>query len=211
MESCLIESYRQYEGNSSEDCSCETGIDIQDFQFIDPDRKAMVDDISVHDSLLASKYKLLSTSLCNIRDIDQKCLVLQQLPGNVKLVAAYIQGLNAEREEKISMSFYATRNLDDLSKRHVALGLAGKNLYLSCSLEQGEPQVNLEKVNTLSGLNDEELLRFLFLKCENGPTFKFEPALCRGWYISTSRKVNETILMKPEADQKYVRDFLVIS
>ncbi|XP_063302343.1 interleukin-1 beta-like [Pelobates fuscus] len=156
------------------------------------------------------KYKCIKTSECNIRDSHNKSMALQQFPGNAKLVAVSLQGLNTRREEKITMSFYATQSLSS-HLQAVTLGLAGKNLYLSCTLVEGEAQLHLEEVKNIKEVKNEDLLRFIFKKSAFGSRFTFESASCPGWYISTSQAENELVQMKPEADQKYIREFLVLS
>ncbi|XP_063302339.1 interleukin-1 beta-like [Pelobates fuscus] len=44
------------------------------------------------------KYKCIKTSQYSIRDSHNKCMALQQFPGNAKLVAVLLQGLNTQRE-----------------------------------------------------------------------------------------------------------------
>ncbi|XP_063302345.1 interleukin-1 beta-like [Pelobates fuscus] len=161
-------------------------------------------------AFVAPKYKLLGTKECTMRDHQNKCMTLHQNPEGAQLVAIYLNGVNIQREEKISMSFYIARNLDISEKRPVALGLGGKNLYLSCSLEDSEPQLHLESINNIRGVKDEELARFIFLKSENVSTSSFESAAYPGWYISTSQAENSLVAVKPEVDQRYIREFLVL-
>ncbi|CAH2274918.1 interleukin-1 beta-like [Pelobates cultripes] len=192
---------------------CNTG-------FKDTDLLNLLNDIFVQEEIpfenteftFASfpKYKCIKTSQYSIRDSHNKSMALQQFPGNAKLVAVLLQGLNTQREEKITMSFYATQSLST-HQQAVTLGLAGKNLYLSCTLVEGEAQLHLEEVKNIKEVKNEDLLRFIFQKSAFGSRFTFESAACPGWYISTSQAENELVQMKPEADQKYIREFLVLS
>ncbi|XP_063304645.1 interleukin-1 beta-like [Pelobates fuscus] len=192
---------------------CNTG-------FKDTDLLNLINDIFVQEEISYEKteftsasfpnYKYIKASECNIRDSHNKCMALQQFPGNAKLVAVSLQGLNTQREEKITMSFYATQSLSS-EQQAVTLGLAGKNLYLSCTLVEGEAQLHLEEVKDIKEVKNEDLLRFIFQKSAFGSRFTFESASCPGWYISTSQAENELVQMKPEADQRYIREFLVLS
>ncbi|CAH2274917.1 interleukin-1 beta [Pelobates cultripes] len=225
------------------------GISYCPRRFQDTDVQNLLNDIFVQEeeiltstkAFVAPKYKLLGTKECTMRDRQNKCMTLHQNPEGAQLVAIYLNGVNIQREEKISMSFYTARNLDISEKRPVALGLGGKNLYLACSLEDSEPQLQLENIqiptheprvlthdrrvptherralkwveqsiNNISGVKDEELPRFLFLKSENVSTSSFESAAYPGWYISTSQAENSLVGVKPQVDQKYIREFLVL-
>uniref|UniRef100_A0A8C5M343 Interleukin-1 n=1 Tax=Leptobrachium leishanense TaxID=445787 RepID=A0A8C5M343_9ANUR len=155
------------------------------------------------------KQKLVISRICTIRDCVHKCLALQQSLGRASLVAIFLQDANSQREEKITMSFYSTLNLDGRNKQLVTLRLVKRNLYLSCSLGEGGPQLCLETNNNVGELNNCELQRFIFMKSENGSTSSFESAACPGWYISTSQKENDLVQMMPESDQRFFKNFLV--
>uniref|UniRef100_A0A8C5M3E0 Interleukin-1 n=1 Tax=Leptobrachium leishanense TaxID=445787 RepID=A0A8C5M3E0_9ANUR len=157
-----------------------------------------------------SKFKWLKSSECKIRDSHNKSLAVQQLFRSSKLVAVFLQGLNIKREEKICMSFYAKQNLNG-HKLPVTLGLVGKDLYLSCTLVDSQPELHLETVKNIKQVKNEDLLRFIFMKSAYGSRFSFESAACPGWYISTPQADNELVRVMPEADQRSVRDFTVVS
>ncbi|XP_063302346.1 interleukin-1 beta-like [Pelobates fuscus] len=157
------------------------------------------------------QYKYAISKECCIRDSYNKSMALLQSSGKARLVAIYLQELNSEREEKIIMNVYVKQSVSGINKRPVTLGLVGRNLYLSCSSVEGEPKLYLEKVSDIKEVKQDELQRFIFLKSENDATCTFESAACPGWYISTSQAENELVQMKPEADQRYIREFLVLS
>ncbi|KAM8972377.1 interleukin-1 beta-like [Pelodytes ibericus] len=175
------------------------------------------EDISIENAAIThsspSRFSLHSTSECWIKDLTQKCMALQQFRGNAQLVAVHLQGLNTKREETISMSFYRSQNLDRSMKQPVTLGLAGRNLYLSCTLAGDEPQLHLEEVANIKDISNEDLQRFIFLRSENGlsnaSTFNFESLAHPDWYISTSQRGNEVVRMKSKADQTFIKEFFV--
>ncbi|KAE8618948.1 hypothetical protein XENTR_v10009547 [Xenopus tropicalis] len=192
--------------------------------FGDADLLGLLDSIFVEEEIAFSRakethasattYRYQRATNCRIKDASNKCFVLQRFHGNAQLVALQLQGANIQREEKVSMAFYATQPLQGGSKRPVALGLVGKNLYLSCIAaenDQGSPQLYLEEISNIKDVKGEDLNRFIFMKSQNGlsesTTHSFESATFPGWYISTSQKENELVQMVHQKNQAAIKDF----
>uniref|UniRef100_A0A8C5M3E3 Interleukin-1 n=1 Tax=Leptobrachium leishanense TaxID=445787 RepID=A0A8C5M3E3_9ANUR len=137
------------------------------------------------------RYKVLRSRECAIRDCAQKCFVLQQSLGRDNLVARFLQNQNLQSEEKISMSLYASQNLNAGNKRLATLRLLGKNLYMSCSRVEGDPCLLVETVDDIKELQNDALKLFFFLTADNAHVFRFESVACPGWYIGTSQTYQE--------------------
>uniref|UniRef100_A0A8C5M3B2 Interleukin-1 n=1 Tax=Leptobrachium leishanense TaxID=445787 RepID=A0A8C5M3B2_9ANUR len=179
----------------------------------------LLNDIFVHEEVHVThvqstfatnqQYGFVKSTEINLRDPDHKCLAFQKSLGKSRLVAVYLQGANSQIEEKITMSLYKTNKLDASDKKPVTLGLVGRNLYLSCSLVDGQPQLHLETTSNIKTVQNNE---FIFLKRETDSEtnrFSFESAACPGWYISTSQAENESVQMKPESNQTHFKNFSV--
>ncbi|KAM4749082.1 interleukin-1 beta-like [Rhinophrynus dorsalis] len=163
----------------------------------------------------AVKFHYLRSNDYRIKDSSNKSLILQKFQGNGKLVALHLQGSNIHREEKITMAFYATQPFTGGHKRPVALGLAGRNLYLSCTQKKaGPPELHLEEVSNIKDIKEDDLQRYIFMKSLNGPneasTQSFESAAFPGWYISTSQRENELVKMVPQAEQRCIKQFNIL-
>lgn len=76
---------------------------------------------------------------CRLRDEQQKNLVLSD-PCELK--ALHLNGQNINQQVIFSMSFVHGETSND--KIPVALGIKGKNLYLSCVMKDGTPTLQLE-------------------------------------------------------------------
>ncbi|NP_001079074.1 interleukin 1 beta S homeolog [Xenopus laevis] len=166
----------------------------------------------------ASTYRYQRATTCRIKDTSNKCFVMQKFHENAQLVALQLQGANIQREEKVSMAFYATQPHQGGSKRPVALGLAGKNLYLSCrATEDGQdsPKLYLEEISNIKDVKGEDLNRFIFMKSQDGlnetSTNSFESVAFPGWYISTSQRENELVQMVHQKNQEAIKDFNLFS
>ncbi|MEE6523089.1 hypothetical protein FKM82_021824, partial [Ascaphus truei] len=159
-------------------------------------------------------YRYSTSKVFNIKDTSNKCFALQEFPGNARLVALQLQGMNIQREVKLNMAFYSTQPFDGGRKRPVALGIMGKNVYLSCVSAEGAPELRLESVSNIQSIKNDDLLRFIFLKSENGPngtsTSSFESAMFSDWYISTSQSENELVQMVHQHEQRYITEFSLL-
>ncbi|XP_075063390.1 interleukin-1 beta-like [Mixophyes fleayi] len=158
-----------------------------------------------------SKFRYSKTTVHIIRDSRQKCLTLQEYEGNAHLVALFLQGKNLEQEAKINMGSYISAPVV-ADKRPVTLGLAGRNLFLSCTPEEDKadtPVLSLTEVTNIQGKRNNDLLPYLFYKTQNtSNSTTFESVAFPGWYISTSQDEHKFVQMKPQDDQEFLRDFV---
>ncbi|XP_056425178.1 interleukin-1 beta-like [Hyla sarda] len=159
----------------------------------------------------ASKSQFLynKTTVHVIRDYKQKCLALQEVQGKAHLVALYLQGTNIEQEAKICVDTYITAK-PDINKRPVTLGIAGRQLYLSCTIEEGEPVLHLREVADIKEKKNDDLLPYIFYKQRGNNKYNsFESAAFPGYYISTSQEVSQKVQIKPQDDQIFLHEFLI--
>ncbi|MEE6518574.1 hypothetical protein FKM82_029658 [Ascaphus truei] len=159
-------------------------------------------------------YRYSTSKIFDIKDTSNKYLALKEFPGNSRLVALQLQGTNTKQKVKLNMAFYSTQPFDGGRRRPVALGIMGKNVYLSCISAEGAPELRLESVSNIQSMKNDDLLRFIFLKSENGPngtsTSSFESAVFPDWYISTSQSEEEPIRMVHQHEQRYITEFSLL-
>ncbi|XP_040270546.1 interleukin-1 beta-like [Bufo bufo] len=195
----------------------KTGIDKQSF-FSDDD---LLNHIFVEEDITykkieteeAPKTQFLynKTTVHIIRDYKQKCLELQKSQGNARLVALFLQGENIAQEAKITVDTYYTPK-PDIQKRPVTLGIAGRQLYLCCTVEEGmnDPVLCLKEVANIKEKRNDDLLPFIFYKKLSSNRYNsFESAAFPGFYISTSQREHEQVQLMPENDQIFLRDFIM--
>ncbi|KAF5926116.1 hypothetical protein HPG69_011242 [Diceros bicornis minor] len=84
---------------------------------------------------------------------------------------------------------------EETNKIPVALGLKGKNLYLSCGMKDGKPILQLESVKPNTYPKRKMEKRFVFNKLEINHKCEFESAMYPNWYISTSRSELQPIFL----------------
>ncbi|KAM3924178.1 interleukin-1 beta-like [Leptodactylus fuscus] len=153
-----------------------------------------------------ARFLYNKTTVHIIRDHRQKCLALKE---NSHLVALFLQGQDIKREAKINVdSFYTT----DIKKRPVTLGIAGCQLYLCCSAEEGtnDPVLSLKEVADIKEKQNEDLLPFMFYKKLGSNKYNsFESAAFPGYYISTSQKENQQVQLKSGNNQVFLQDFIM--
>ncbi|KAM5170924.1 interleukin-1 beta-like [Mantella aurantiaca] len=145
-----------------------------------------------------------------IRDSRQKCMTLQEHQGSTHLMALFLQGSNLSKEAKINMGAYISSPFY-AEKRPVTLSIVGRNLYLSCIVEEGDqdtPVLSLTEVTDIREKKNNDLLPFLFYKRSNGNSSNtFECVAFPNWYICTSQAENQFVQIKPQSDQTHIRDF----
>ncbi|XP_077325717.1 interleukin-1 beta-like [Lithobates pipiens] len=165
-------------------------------------------------SAAAPKFRYNNTTVHFIRDSRQKCLALQEHQGNAHLVALFLQGNNRTSEAKINMGAYISSPFNGQT-RPVTLSIVGRNLYLSCRVEEGDqdtPVLSLTEVKNIQEKKNDDLHPFLFYKRINGNSSNtFESVAFPGWYICTSQAENQFVQMKPQSDQVHIKDFLLYS
>ncbi|KAJ8385954.1 hypothetical protein AAFF_G00177750 [Aldrovandia affinis] len=149
---------------------------------------------------------------CSVCDKDQKSLVLNQ--GPLRLHAVILQGGNMDLKVQLNMSTYIARNFTDSTSRPVALGIAGTNFYLFCSLSDDQPILQLEEVNnkdTLKRINEQgDMARFLFLKRDSGLSVtRLESLKFRGWFISTAVDDKKPVEMCTEDSMTHITSFTI--
>nr|XP_033804039.1 interleukin-1 beta-like [Geotrypetes seraphini] len=165
-----------------------------------------------------SAYQYFLSKSHKIYDTENKCFALQEFPGSAQLIALQLQGLNSRREVKLNMALYSSQPSNASSdKIPVALGIVGKNLYLSSVMAGGRAELQLEEVNDIiRDIRDDSLMRFIFFKSVHGSstspveTSTFESAACPNWYICTSQRENEPVSMAQYDEQTAFIDFKLI-
>ncbi|XP_043940204.1 interleukin-1 beta-like isoform X2 [Protopterus annectens] len=144
------------------------------------------------DSKLSFKQTAVVTR--NIRDTDQKCLVLRE-ESRARLISVHLQGLDSNQEVKIHLSMYKSRSI---SRQPIALGIAGTNYYLSVSGDASNPILQLEKVQSpddLRYISSGDMVRFIFYKSGQDASSRFESAAFPEWFIGTSQRTEEEVQM----------------
>ncbi|XP_059115556.1 interleukin-1 beta [Peromyscus eremicus] len=127
---------------------------------------------------------------CRLRDEQQKCLVLSD-PCELK--ALHLNGQNINQQVVFSMSFVQGETSNN--KIPVALGLKGKNLYLSCMMKGDTPTLQLESVDPKEYPKKKMEKRFIFNKIEIKTKVEFESAQFPNWYISTSQAEHKPVFL----------------
>ncbi|XP_069475118.1 interleukin-1 beta-like [Ambystoma mexicanum] len=166
-------------------------------------------------SMAESVYRQFSTSVKRVTDTANKCMVLNEFSGQAQLVALHLQGQNIDLQVKLDMALYRTSPSPGAGKLPVTLGIVGRNLYLSCVMVDGKPELRLEEVNRPLDPIKTDLLRFLFFKVDTAssgnPSSTFESASCPRWYISTSQNENEPVTVTSSNDQNTIQNFKLFS
>ncbi|KAM4036452.1 interleukin-1 beta-like [Anomaloglossus baeobatrachus] len=160
---------------------------------------------------VSTQFLYSNTTVHVIRDQKQKCLTLQEFQGNAHLLALFLQGQNIQQEAKINVGTYFSAK-PDAQKRPVTLGIAGRQLYLSCTAEEGtaDPILCLKEVDDIKQKQNDDLLPFIFYKKTNSTRYNsFESAAFPGYYISTSQQERQQVQLIPENDQIFLRDFIM--
>ncbi|XP_004633197.1 interleukin-1 beta [Octodon degus] len=119
---------------------------------------------------------------CTLQDVQHKHLVLYD---PMELKALHLNGENLNQQVVFSMSFVQGEKSNN--KIPVALGLKGKNLYLSCVMKDDKPVLQLESVDGKQYPKKKMEKRFVFNKITSKSTVEFESAQFPNWYISTSQ------------------------
>nr|XP_023682201.1 interleukin-1 beta-like [Paramormyrops kingsleyae]XP_023682202.1 interleukin-1 beta-like [Paramormyrops kingsleyae] len=169
----------------------------------------------VADQTQSSDTVFTSTSRmeeCNVCDQYQKSLVLHE--EALELQAMWLQGGTFSHRVRLNLSTYVSPSLPGGSAQPVALGIAGTNLYLSCSVKQETPILQLEEVNSSSKLKiisaQADMARFLFFKRGSALTMtSFESAKYNGWFISTAMEDGERVDMCTTQDSSRLTSFMV--
>nr|XP_040126857.1 interleukin-1 beta [Ictidomys tridecemlineatus] len=138
---------------------------------------------------------------CRLRDVQQKSLVLSD-PCELK--ALHLNGPNLRQQVVFSMSFVLGEGND--SKTPVALGIKGKNLYLTCVMKGDKPTLQLESVDPKSYPKKRMEPRFVFNKIEVKDKVEFESAQFPNWYISTSQAEHLPVFLGNNSGQD-ITDF----
>ncbi|XP_075711478.1 interleukin-1 beta-like [Rhinoderma darwinii] len=185
------------------------------------DDNDLLNHILVEEDIICSKFEAQDaattlfrynkTTVNIIRDNKQKSLALQKSKDNAHLVALFLQGQNLEKEAKINVDTYYTAR-PDKQKRPVTLGIVGCKDYLCCAAEEGikDPVLCLKEVADIKEKQNEDLLPFIFYKVlGNNKYNSFESAAFPGYYISTSQEENQQVQLMAQADQVFLRDFIL--
>ncbi|XP_014647055.1 PREDICTED: interleukin-1 beta-like, partial [Ceratotherium simum simum] len=98
---------------------------------------------------------------------------------------------------------------EETNKIPVALGLKGKNLYLSCGMKDGKPILQLESVKPNTYPKRKMEKRFVFNKLEINHKCEFESAMYPNWYISTSRSELQPIFLGNTRSSENITDFIM--
>ncbi|KAI1900936.1 hypothetical protein AGOR_G00054960 [Albula goreensis] len=160
----------------------------------------------------ASVFRSRTTVGCSVCDEQQKSWVLNQWP--LQLQAVMLQGSNMDLKVNLSLSTYMARSFTDGASRPVALGIAGKDLYLSCSESDGKPVLQLEEITGKEMLKEidaqGDMVRFLFLRKDSGfSSTTFESLKFRGWFISTAVENRMPVQMCHKEDDTRITCFTI--
>ncbi|XP_007957589.1 interleukin-1 beta [Orycteropus afer afer] len=165
------------------------------FSFVFEEEPIDYDDGYECDAAVLSQY-------CRLRDIEQKCLVLS---GPCELKALHLNGQNTDHQVVFSMIFVQGEISEE--KMPVALGLRGKNLYLSCVWNNGKPTLQLETVDPKLYPRKKMEKRFVFNKLQVKDKLEFESAEFPNWYISTSRMEDMAVFLGNTRGGQDITDF----
>ncbi|XP_021050471.1 interleukin-1 beta isoform X2 [Mus pahari] len=174
------------------------------FSFIFEEEPILCDSWDDDDDLLECDVSIRQLH-CRLRDEQQKCLVLSD-PCELK--ALHLNGQNINQQVVFSMSFVHGETSND--KIPVALGLKGKNLYLSCAMKDGTPTLQLESVDPKQYPKKKMEKRFVFNKIEVKSKVEFESAQFPNWYISTSQAEHKPVFLGCNSGQDII-DFTMES
>ncbi|NP_001304190.2 interleukin-1 beta [Equus caballus] len=141
---------------------------------------------------------------CRLRDIYHKSLVLS---GACELQAVHLNGENTNQQVVFCMSF--VQGEEETDKIPVALGLKGKNLYLSCGTKDGKPILQLETVDPNTYPKRKMEKRFVFNKMEIKGNVEFESAMYPNWYISTSQAEKKPVFLGNTRGGQDITDFIM--
>ncbi|KAJ8415462.1 hypothetical protein AAFF_G00424420 [Aldrovandia affinis] len=159
-----------------------------------------------------SEFRSTAVVECSVCDQDQKSWVLNQ--GPLKLHAVILKGGNMDIKVQLNLSTYIARSFTDSKSRPVVLGIAGTHFYLSCSLSDEKPILQLEEVEnreTLKTINAQgDQVRFLFLKSDIGLSrTRLESLKFRGWFISTAVDDQKPVEMCTEDSTTRITSFTI--
>ncbi|XP_048877305.1 interleukin-1 beta [Brienomyrus brachyistius] len=171
--------------------------------------KDVVDQTQSSDTVFTSLSRMEE---CNVCDQYQKSLVLNE--EGLELQAMWLQGGTFYHRVRLNLSTYVSPSLPGGYAQPVALGIAGTNLYLSCSMKQETPILQLEEVSNSSKLKiinaQADMARFLFFKRGSALTMtSFESAKYNGWYISTAKENGERVDMCTMQNSSRLTSFMV--
>nr|ALG04599.1 interleukin 1 beta [Ochotona princeps] len=139
---------------------------------------------------------------CKLRDAHQKCLTLSE---SYELRALHLSAQNLNQQVVFSMNF--VQGEESIDKIPVALGLRGKNLYLSCVMKDEKPTLQLESVDPNHYPRKKMEKRFVFNKIEIKDKVEFESAQFPNWYISTSQAQNMPVFLGKNIGGRDITDF----
>lgn len=139
---------------------------------------------------------------CKLEDSEEKSLVLSD-PQVLK--AIHLQKHNQHQEVVITMSI--VQGDENSEKTPVVLSLKGKNLYLSCIMQDNKPTLQLEKLDPKHYPRKKMEKRFVFNRTEIGTKLEFESALFPTWYISTTRAENMPVYLGKNDGSQDLTDF----
>ncbi|XP_034975760.1 interleukin-1 beta [Zootoca vivipara] len=151
-------------------------------------------------------YHLSRSISCNIRDVNQKSLVLN---GTTQLVALELQQADISREARVKMYVYRPKIEEGVAKIPIALKIKGKELYLSCVQSGDQPALQLEEASIEGDLDKSDKGRFLFYRVAVGDYTRFESAAFPQWYICTSAQVNKAVGVTNRIGEVSIVDYIV--
>ncbi|XP_034351913.1 interleukin-1 beta [Arvicanthis niloticus] len=174
------------------------------FSFIFEEEPILCDSWDDDDDLLLCDVTIRQLHY-TLRDEQQKCLVLSD-PCELK--ALHLNGQNINQQVVFSMNFVHGETSNH--KIPVALGLKGKNLYLSCVMKDGTPTLQLESVDPKQYPKKKMDKRFVFNKIEIKTKVEFESAQFPNWFISTSQAEHKPVFLGNNSGQDII-DFTMES
>ncbi|XP_069038231.1 interleukin-1 beta-like [Lepisosteus oculatus] len=151
----------------------------------------------------------------SIADQHNKSWKLNELPnGAAELLAITVQGPSSSKKVWLNLSTYVSLPPVSSQSQPVALGIGGRNLYLSCSESEGKPILQIEEIPNKEDLRSirsgSTAARFLFYKTDSGVSSStFESVNCPGWYISSAIEEPCPVAMCHQHPNDRITSFMV--
>ncbi|XP_029295446.1 interleukin-1 beta [Cottoperca gobio] len=199
----LIVAMERMKGSSSESV---LSTEFRDEQLLNVIMDSIVEEQIMYECESAPPVQIRWTGeeQQSVTDSEKRSLVLVE--NSMELHAVTLQGGAEPRKVFLNMSTFL-HPASTIEGRTVALGIKGKNLYLSCHMNGAEPTLHLEAVEDRSLLSinlDSNMVRFLFYKQDTGVNISTLMSVAfPDWYISTAEQTNKPVEMCQQSASRY--------